>query len=100
MFEAGLHAYHSTVWEQRKPKCAHSSVDVAPIDLEHFSSALYLLAIGMLLSAAVCVAERIVHAVTARRDRNRRRVAERQAAWNDQRRNDDVCPATGFKFIQ
>lgn len=61
MFEAGLHAYHSSIWEQKKPKCAKSSLIVAPVDIEHFSSALYILLIGMTLSVSVLVTEIIVH---------------------------------------
>lgn len=61
MFEAGLHAYHSAIWEQKKPKCAESSLVVAPVDIEHFSSALYLLLIGMTISVSVLIVEIIVH---------------------------------------
>lgn len=60
MFEAGLHAYHSIVWEQKKPKCADSSLTVAPVDIEHFSSALYILLIGMTLSVSVLIVEIMV----------------------------------------
>lgn len=61
MFEAGLHAYHSAVWEQKKPKCAESALNVAPVDLEHFSSALYIILIGITLSFSVLIVELIVH---------------------------------------
>lgn len=85
MFEAGLHAYHSAIWERRKPKCAKSTVEVQPIDLEHFSSALYVLAIGMAASTLICAGEIVVAMV------QRRRAALRQAgggAWTVERTTD------------
>lgn len=57
MFETGLHSYHQAIWKQAKPQCAQSAVDIVPIDLEHFSSALYALAFGMTVSAVICAGE-------------------------------------------
>lgn len=66
MYETGLHAYHSAIWESRMPKCAKSDLDVAPVDLEHFSSALYILLIGISLSIIMLIAEVLVHRAMCR----------------------------------
>lgn len=57
IFESGLHAYQLKIWQQRKPECPQSAVVVAPIDLEHFAAALWLLAGGIAASAAVLAGE-------------------------------------------
>lgn len=72
IYEHGLHAYQMAIWSGGKPVCAQSNaVVVAPIDLEHFSSALYLLAMGMALSAAICAGECCVEWMLKRRQRRR-----------------------------
>lgn len=70
MYETGLHAYHSAIWASRKPKCAKNNLDVAPVDLEHFSSALYILLIGISLSILVLIVEVLVHRAMCRQKKN------------------------------
>lgn len=40
-----------------KPKCEDNSVDVVPVDLEHFSSAIYVHIVGMQISAGILLGE-------------------------------------------
>lgn len=58
--ETGILAYIWKTWMSQMPKCAVSDVDVAPVDWIHFSSALYVLAIGMQISVALFILEILV----------------------------------------
>lgn len=40
-----------------KPKCAKNRVDVVPVDILHFSSALYVPIVGMQISIGILLAE-------------------------------------------
>lgn len=50
-------AYHWKIWMGHKPKCESNDLEVVPVDIVHFSSALYGLAIGMQLSVALLFGE-------------------------------------------
>lgn len=58
--ETGLMAYNWKIWMGHKPKCENNDLDVIPVDIVHFSSAIYGLAIGMQISFGFFVAEVII----------------------------------------
>lgn len=58
--ETGLMAYHWKIWMGHKPKCENNALDVTPVDIVHFSSALYALLIGMQISFGFLIAEVII----------------------------------------
>lgn len=58
--ETGLMAYHWKIWMGLQPKCESNDLDVTPVDIVHFSSALYGLAIGMQISLGFFIAEVII----------------------------------------
>lgn len=55
--ETGLLTYNLKTWMGHKPKCEKSSVDVVPVDLLHFSSALYVPFVGPQVSVVILFAE-------------------------------------------
>lgn len=67
LFETGILAYQWKTWIGLLPKCENSKVDVLPVDIAHFSSALYLLAFGIQISIFIFIAELIaVYFLTSR----------------------------------
>lgn len=50
-------SYNKKVWYGVRPKCEVSQLTVAPVDIAHFSSALYMLAAGMLIATVIFVLE-------------------------------------------
>ena len=69
MFKIGIRKLHETgiiahvwkTWISHLPKCARSDVDVAPVDMIHFSSALYVLGFGMQISLIFFIGERFLN---------------------------------------
>lgn len=55
--ETGILSYYNKVWYGVRPKCENSKLTVAPVDIVHFSSALYILIFGILCSVIVFVIE-------------------------------------------
>ncbi|KAJ6639573.1 hypothetical protein Bhyg_12321, partial [Pseudolycoriella hygida] len=55
LHETGLISYVWKTWIAKMPKCARSDVDVVPVDMIHFSSALYALGIGVQLSLLIFI---------------------------------------------
>ncbi len=71
--EHGILSYYQKVWLGVRPKCEVSELIVAPVDLAHFSSALYVLAAGMLLSTIVLALEVISDYCRKRAMKSKRR---------------------------
>lgn len=61
MAETGILAYHSKIWIGTKPECPDRLVGFVPVDLLHFSTALYLIVCGMQLSTLILFVELVVH---------------------------------------
>lgn len=61
MAETGILAYHSKTWIGSKPECQKTVIDFVPVDLVHFSTALYLVITGIPLSTLILLAEIVVH---------------------------------------
>nr|QGW45452.1 ionotropic receptor 75b [Bradysia odoriphaga] len=61
MGEAGILTYHAKIWIGTKPECPVRIVDFVPVDLLHFSTALYLIIFGIILSFLILLAEILVH---------------------------------------
>nr|QGW45456.1 ionotropic receptor 75f [Bradysia odoriphaga] len=57
LHETGLIAHVWKTWISHLPKCQRSDVDVVPVDMIHFSSALYVLGFGMQLSITLFIGE-------------------------------------------
>lgn len=57
MAETGVLAYHSKIWIGTKPICPDRIIEFVPVDLLHFSTALYLVIFGMILSSLILFAE-------------------------------------------
>ncbi|XP_037027053.1 glutamate receptor U1-like isoform X2 [Bradysia coprophila] len=57
LHESGIIAHVWKTWISHLPKCARSDVDVVPVDMIHFSSALYVLGFGMQLSMTLFIGE-------------------------------------------
>lgn len=55
--ETGIMSYKKKVWYGVRPKCEVSELIVAPVDIAHFSSALYILVAGILASTIIFVLE-------------------------------------------
>lgn len=58
--ETGILAYVWKTWISHIPLCARSDVDVVPVDMIHFSTALYVLGFGIQISIALFVVELLV----------------------------------------
>lgn len=54
IYETGLLKYQWKIWIAQLPKCDHSHIDVAPIDL---TSALYILVFGIHCSVCIFIGE-------------------------------------------
>lgn len=50
-------SYNKKVWYGVRPKCEVSELTIAPVDIAHFSSALYILSAGMLTSIIIFLLE-------------------------------------------
>lgn len=61
MSETGILAYHAKIWIGTKPECPDRIIDFVPVDLLHFSTALYLIIFGIILSFWILLAEIFVH---------------------------------------
>lgn len=61
-------AYNKNVWYGVRPKCEVSELIIVPVDIAHFSSALYALATGILLSVIVLAIE----ILTSRKEERRK----------------------------
>lgn len=59
--ETGLLQYYWNIWLGHKPKCAKNSVTVVPVDILHFSSALYVPIVGFQISIAILMVEIIIN---------------------------------------
>lgn len=57
IYETGILAHQWKIWIGHLPQCENSKVDVVPVDITHFSSALYLLAFGIQISAVIFIGE-------------------------------------------
>lgn len=57
--ETGVLAYLLTTWERRKPECIKSGLDVEPVDIRHFSSAMYVLVFGFALAFIAFLFEKL-----------------------------------------
>ncbi len=78
MAETGILAYHSKIWIGTKPPCPDRLVRFVPVDLLHFSTALYLIICGMTLSTLILLAEVIAH---------RSQIFNEDTHWKDVIRN-------------
>lgn len=61
IYETGVLAYHWKIWIAQLPKCEHSHIDVAPIDLTHLLSALYILVFGIHCSVCILIGEFVLN---------------------------------------
>lgn len=68
--ETGILSHIRNIWIARLPKCSHSGVDIEPIDLAHFSSALFVLSFGIQISVAILIIE-VAHKIMSRRQQFR-----------------------------
>lgn len=59
--ETGILSYYWNIWLGHKPKCAKNKVTVVPVDILHFSSALYILIIGIKVSIGILIIEVIIN---------------------------------------
>lgn len=59
IFETGNLAKIWKTWMQKLPKCTLSDVEVVPVDIIHFSSALYALLLGIHISIGIFIGELI-----------------------------------------
>lgn len=57
MAETGILAYHSKIWLGTRPECPNRIIAFVPVDLLHFSTALYLIICGIILSTLILFAE-------------------------------------------
>lgn len=62
--ETGLLSYHWKVWIGHRPKCAKNRVQVTPVDILHFSSALYVAFVGIQISLGILLGELIMNRYT------------------------------------
>lgn len=61
LHETGVIAHVWKTWISHMPKCARSDVDVVPVDMVHFSSALFAFGFGLQVSVAILIIERCLH---------------------------------------
>lgn len=59
--ETGIMSYHWKIWMGHKPKCETNDLEVIPVDIVHFSSALYALAVGVQISFGFFVVEVLIN---------------------------------------
>ncbi|XP_037041261.1 ionotropic receptor 75a-like [Bradysia coprophila] len=59
--ETGVLSYNQKTWYGVRPKCEVNQLFVAPIDISHFSSALYILLAGIFTSTIILVIEVMVN---------------------------------------
>lgn len=57
LHETGIIAHVWKTWISHRPKCVRSDVEVVPVDMIHFSSALYVLGFGIQLSIYIFIGE-------------------------------------------
>lgn len=58
--ETGHLSYYWKVWIGHKPKCEKNRVNVTPVDILHFSSALYVPIVGIQISLGIFLGEIIM----------------------------------------
>lgn len=68
--ETGILSYYNRVWYGTRPKCEISELRVTPVDLVHFSAAVYVLFIGIFSSLTILIFEIIVYRFLKRRTLN------------------------------
>lgn len=56
LHETGIVAHVWKTWIAHLPKC-NAEVDIVPVDMVHFSSALYALSFGMQISISILIGE-------------------------------------------
>lgn len=61
MHETGIVAHVWKTWIGNKPKCGRSDVDVVPVDMVHFSSALCVFGIGVQITLLIFTVEVLLH---------------------------------------
>lgn len=61
MAETGILAYHSKIWLGTRPECPDRITAFVPVDLLHFSTALYLIICGIHLSTMILCVEIALH---------------------------------------
>lgn len=64
--ETGILSYYNKIWYGTRPKCEISELMVTPVDIVHFSSAIYFLVIGICSSLTIMIFEMIVHRFSRR----------------------------------
>lgn len=67
MMEIGILSYYNKVWYGTRPKCEISELTVAPVDIVHFSSAVYILFSGILCSLIIMIFEIIFYRFSKRK---------------------------------
>lgn len=61
MAETGILAYHLKIWLGIRPACPDRIIEFVPVDLLHFSTALYLIICGINVSTLILFAEIGLH---------------------------------------
>lgn len=59
--ETGVLAYLRATWERKKPECIQSDLIIEPVDLKHFSSAMYVLSFGFSFGLIMLIIEILHH---------------------------------------
>lgn len=59
--ETGIMSYYQKIWYGVRPKCEINELFVAPVDIKHFSSALYVLLAGTIISTIILVLEVVIN---------------------------------------
>lgn len=65
MAETGVQAYYHKIWSGRKPKCEAMRA-FSPVDIVHFSSAVFIVIVGIIGSFAVLICEICLHRFSKR----------------------------------
>lgn len=61
LHETGVLSHVWATWISHQPKCAQSDVKVIPVDMIHFSSALYAFGFGVHITFAIFLIERFMY---------------------------------------
>lgn len=65
-------SHHWDIWIGKKPKCHKSAIDIRQVDWEHFSSAVYMLLVGIQISIIVVLVEMCVNFYQTRRAKRKK----------------------------
>lgn len=73
--------YHWKIWIGKKPKCEYSTIDVTQVDWVHFSSAVYMLFVGIQISISILLGEMFVNYIYTRSIKRRELVKVKMNYW-------------------